>query len=118
MIHRQRLTSSKGEYINISRAECSLNGEEIEAIQELVDAGAFPDVSAFMLVAIREKREACSEGACRAVDERAARQEIEEYFKTKGEAYPSDACLDLGRDYDQVYRATEDLKREGKLEDI
>jgi hypothetical protein len=83
-----------------------------------VDAGAFPNVSAFLLVAVREKLEACSEGACRAVDERAARQEIEEYFKTKDEAYTSDACLDLGLDYDQVCRVIEDLEREGTLGDI
>jgi hypothetical protein len=56
----------------------------MEAIQELIDAGTFPDVSAFLLAVVREKLEACSAGACRAVDERAERHEIKEYFKTKG----------------------------------
>jgi hypothetical protein len=55
----------------------------MEAIQELVDAEELSDVSAFLFVAVREKLEACSKGACKAVDERATRQEIEELKRTK-----------------------------------
>jgi Arc/MetJ-type ribon-helix-helix transcriptional regulator len=72
---------SKDECVNMAMVECSFTSDEREAIQELVDAGAFPDVSAFLLIAVRENLEACSDGARRAVDERVARQEIEEYFK-------------------------------------
>jgi Arc/MetJ-type ribon-helix-helix transcriptional regulator len=102
----------------MARVECFLTGKEMEAIQELIDAGAFPDVSAFLLAAVREKLEACSAGACRTVDERAERHEIKEYFKTKGETYPSDACLDLGLGYDQICRVIEDLNSEVMLGDL
>ena len=45
-----------------------------------------------------------------------AKKDIEEYFKSKGEAYPSDASADLGLDYKLVCRITDDLQREGNLE--
>ncbi len=89
----------------------------MEVIQELIYAGEFSNVSAFLLAVVMEKLETCSAGACRAVDERAERHEIKDYFKTKGEAYPSDACLDLGLGYDQICRAIEDLNSEVMLGD-
>ncbi len=52
----------------------------------------------------------------REVSYEVAKKEVEGYFKSKGEAYPSDASADLGLDYKLVCRITDELRRKGRLE--
>ena len=54
----------------------------------------------------------------REVSYEVAKSDVEEYFKSKGEAYPSGASADLNLDYKLVCKITDELQREGRLEVI
>ena len=52
---------------------------------------------------------------CRDVDYETAKKEILGYYKSQGEAYPDEVAGDLAIDFDLVLKATEELRKEGRL---
>jgi len=52
----------------------------------------------------------------RDLDYEMAKKEVAGYFKRRGEAHASDACLEL--DYELVCKIMDDLKTEGQMEVI
>lgn len=54
----------------------------------------------------------------RNVDYSAAKKEVLEYYRRHKEAFPHEVAEDLVRDYELVWRVTEDLKKEGRLGEI
>ena len=53
---------------------------------------------------------------CRDEDYETAKKRVAGYFKMKGEAYASDASLDLVLDYELVCKIMDDLELEGQME--
>ena len=68
--------------------------------------------------AVREKLAAIKVIEYRDVDYETAKKEVAGYFKRRGEAYASDASLDLELDYELVCKIMDDLKTEGQMEVI
>ncbi len=90
---------------------------EARQIRELIEAGVFLNESDFVRDAIRHKLAEIKVIKCRDVDYETARKEVAGYFKRRGEAYPDEAAEDLELDFDLVMRITEELRRDGTLED-
>lgn len=95
-----------------------LTSNEIDQIDRLVAAGLYLNHSDFMRQAVREKLEAIKVIEYRDVDYETAKKEVSGYFKRWGEAYASEASLDLELDYELVCRIMDDLKKEGQMEVI
>lgn len=93
-----------------------LTRNEIEQINNLVEAGLYLNPSDFVREAVREKLAAIKVIEYRDVDYKTAKKEVAGYFKKKGEAYASDASLDLELDYELVCKIMDDLKKEGQME--
>ena len=55
---------------------------------------------------------------CWDVDYEAAKKEVAGYFQMNGEAYASDASIDLQLGYELVCKIMDDLEKEGKMEPI
>jgi hypothetical protein len=72
--------------------------------------------SDFIREAVREKLAAIKVIEYRDVDYETAKKEVVGYFKMKGDAYASDASLDLELDYELVCRIMDDLEKEGLME--
>jgi Arc/MetJ-type ribon-helix-helix transcriptional regulator len=71
--------------------------------------------SDFVRDAIRHRLSEIKVIKCRDVDYETAKKEILGYYKSRGEAYPDEAALDLELDFDLVMKATEELRKEGRL---
>ena len=95
-----------------------LTSNEIDQINRLVAAGLYLNHSDFMRQAVREKLAAIKVIEYRDVDYETAKKEVAGYFKRRGEAYASDASLDLELDYELVCKIMDDLKTEGQMEVI
>jgi len=93
-----------------------LTRNEIGQINKLVGAGLYLNPSDFIREAVREKLSAIKVIEYRDVDYETAKKEVAGYFKMKGEAYASDASLDLELDYELVCKIMDDLENEGQLE--
>jgi len=72
----------------------------------------------FIRDAVREKLAAIKVIECRDVDYETAKVEVAGYFQMKGEAYASDASMDLQLDYELVCEIMDDLEKDGKMETI
>ena len=88
---------------------------EARQIRELIEAGVYLNESDFVRDAIRHRLSEIKVTKCRDVDYETAKKEILGYYKSRGEAYPDDAALDLELDFDLVMKATEELRTEGRL---
>jgi Arc/MetJ-type ribon-helix-helix transcriptional regulator len=93
-----------------------LTSNEIDQINRLVAAGLYLNQSDFMREAVREKLAAIKVIEYRDIDYETAKKEVASYFKMKGEAYASDASLDMELDYELVCKIMDDLKKEGQME--
>ena len=93
-----------------------LTRNEIGQINKLVEAGLYLNPSDFIREAVREKLAAIKVIEYRDVDYETAKKEVAGYFKMKGEAYASDASLDLELDYELVCKIMDDLEKEGQME--
>jgi Arc/MetJ-type ribon-helix-helix transcriptional regulator len=93
-----------------------LTRNEIEQINELVEAGFYLNLSDFIRDAVREKLRSIKVIEYRDVDYETAKKEVAGYFQMKGEAYASDASTDLQIDYDIICKIMDELENEGKLE--
>jgi Arc/MetJ-type ribon-helix-helix transcriptional regulator len=86
-------------------------------IKELVEAGAFINESDFVRDAIRHRLMEIKVIKCRDIDYDTAKKEVEGYFKRRGEAFPDEAAEDLELDFDLVMRITQEMRKEGSLEE-
>ncbi|HPT19072.1 MAG TPA: ribbon-helix-helix domain-containing protein [Methanothrix sp.] len=86
-------------------------------IRELIDAGAFINESDFVRDAIRHRLAEIKVIKCRDIDYETAKKEVEGYFKHHGEAFPDEAAEDLELDFDLVMKISEELRKEGTLEE-
>jgi Arc/MetJ-type ribon-helix-helix transcriptional regulator len=86
-------------------------------IRELIDAGAYINESDFVRDAIRHRLTEIKVVRCREIDYDTARKEVASYFKRRGEAFPDEAAEDLELDFDIVMKITEDLRKDGTLEE-
>ncbi len=93
-------------------------GGEFEQIQGLIEVGAYLNTSDFVREAVRDKLASIKVVKYRDLDYEAAKKEVLGYFKSRSEAYPSDASADLELDYELVCQITDELQREGRLEVI
>ncbi|MCX6674285.1 MAG: ribbon-helix-helix domain-containing protein [Methanothrix sp.] len=92
-----------------------LTRNEIGQINKLVEAGFYLNSSDFIREAVREKLSAIKVIEYLYVDYETAKKEVAGYFKMKGEAYASDASLDLELDYELVCKIMDDLEKEGQM---
>jgi len=88
---------------------------EARQIRELIEAGLYLNESDFVRDAIRHRLSEIKVIKCREVDYETAKKEVLGYYKSRKEAYPDEAAEDLELDFDLVMRATEELRREGRL---
>jgi Arc/MetJ-type ribon-helix-helix transcriptional regulator len=93
-----------------------LTRNEIGQINRLVEAGLYLNPSDFIREAVREKLATIKVIEYRDVDYETAKKEVAGYFQMKGEAYASDASMDLQLDYELVCKIMEDLEKEGRME--
>jgi hypothetical protein len=54
---------------------------------------------------------------CRDIDYEIAKKEILGYYRSQGDAYPDEVAGDLAIEFDLVMKATEELRKEGRLEE-
>ncbi len=94
-----------------------IGAAEARQIRELIEAGVFLNESDFVRDAIRHRLAEIKVIKCRDVDYETARKEVAGYFKRRGEAYPDEAAEDLELDFDLVMKITEELRRDGTLEE-
>jgi Arc/MetJ-type ribon-helix-helix transcriptional regulator len=95
-----------------------LTRNEIDQINRLVEAGLYLNPSDFIRDAVREKLATIKVIEYRDVDYETAKKEVAGYFQMKGEAYASDASMDLQLDYELVCKIMDDLENEGKMETV
>jgi Arc/MetJ-type ribon-helix-helix transcriptional regulator len=95
-----------------------LTALEYEKIQNMVEAGVYLSVSDFMRDAIREKLEGIDIIKLRDVDYKTAKKEVLGYYKKFREAFPDEAAEDLRIDAETVFKITNELIKEKKLEAI
>ena len=88
---------------------------EAAQIRELIEAGVYLNESDFVRDAIRHRLSEIKVIKCRDIDYETAKREVLGYYKSRGEAYPDDASEDLELDFDVVMKATEELRKEGRL---
>ena len=86
-------------------------------IRELIETGAFINESDFVRDAIRHRLTEIKVIKCRDIDYDTAKKEAAGYFKNLGEAFPDEAAGDLELDFDLVMRITEELRKDGTLEE-
>jgi len=90
---------------------------EARQIRELIEAGMYLNESDFVRDAIRHRLSEIKVIKCRDVDYETAKKEILGYYKSRGEAYPDEVAGDLELDFDIVMKATDELRKEGRLEE-
>jgi len=90
---------------------------EARQIRELIEAGVYLNESDFVRDAIRHRLSEIRVIKCRDVDYETAKKEILGYYKSRGEAYPDEVAGDLELDFDIVMKATDELRKEGRLEE-
>ena len=95
-----------------------LTPEEISRIQGLIEAGMYISVSDFVREAITDKLRDTKVIKVRDVNYDEATREVLDYYRTYKEAYPHEVADALELDYDLVWKITEELKRDRKLEVI
>jgi Arc/MetJ-type ribon-helix-helix transcriptional regulator len=88
---------------------------EAKQIRELIEAGVYLNESDFVRDAIRHRLSEIKVIRCRDVDYETAKKEILGYYKSRTEAFPDEAAEDLELDFDLVMKATEELRRAGRL---
>ena len=98
--------------------EAKLTPNEIGQINKLVEAGLYLNPSDFIHDAVREKLAAIKVIPYLDLDYGTAKKEVAGYFQMKGEAYASDASIDLELDYELVCKIMDDLEKEGKMEPV
>ncbi len=106
----------------ITAVGTELTMEEYNEIQELINAGMYISISDFLRDAVRDKLYSNSNAAkvieIRNVDYSEAKKEILDYYRRYKEAFPHEVAEALELDYELVWRITDDLKKEGRLEEI
>lgn len=99
-----------------------LTMEEYNKVQELINAGMYISISDFLRDAVRDKLYSNSNAVkvieIRNVDYSEAKKEILDYYRRYKEAFPHEVAEALELDYELVWRITDDLKKEGRLEEI
>ena len=90
--------------------------QEYDAIRQLVDAGAYVNVSDFVREAVRDKLQNVEIITLRDVTPEQARKEILRYIDGHGRCYPSDIAYDLRLDYRFVTQVVEQLIEEREVE--
>ena len=93
-----------------------LTPEEISRIQGLIEAGMYISVSDFVREVIRDKLRDIKVIKVRDVNYDEATREVLDYYRTYKEAYPHEVADALELDYDLVWKITEELKRDRRLE--
>lgn len=95
-----------------------LTSREYKEIKGLIESGMYLSVSDFIRESIRDKLRAIKVIKLRNLDYEEAKKEILGYYRSYKEAYPHEVAEGLELDYDLVWKITEDLKKEGRLEAI
>ena len=90
--------------------------QEYDAIRQLVDAGAYVNVSDFVREAVRDKLHNVEIITLRDVTPEEARKEVLEYIDRHDRFYPSDIAHDLRLDYRFVTQIVERLIEEKEVE--
>ena len=88
---------------------------EAAQIRKLIEAGMYLNESDFVRDAIRHRLSEIKVIKCRDIDFETAKREVLGYYKSRGEAYPDEAAADLELDFDLVMKATNELRKEGRL---
>ncbi len=88
---------------------------EAAQIRDLIEAGIYLNESDFVRDAIRHRLSEIKVIRCRDIDFETAKKEVLGYYKSQGEAYPDEAAADLELDFDLVMKATNELRKEGRL---
>ncbi len=88
---------------------------EAAQIRELIEAGIYLNESDFVRDAIRHRLSEIKVIKCRDIDFETAKKEVLGYYKSQGEAYPDEVAADLELDFDLVMKATNELRKEGRL---
>jgi Arc/MetJ-type ribon-helix-helix transcriptional regulator len=88
---------------------------EAAQIRELIEAGIYLNESDFVRDAIRHRLSEIKVIKCRDIDFETAKKEVLGYYKSQGEAYPDEVAADLELDFDLVIKATNELRKEGRL---
>ncbi|MDM7934134.1 MAG: ribbon-helix-helix domain-containing protein [Methanothrix sp.] len=84
---------------------------EARQIREMIEAGVYINESDFVRDAIRHRLSEIKVVKCRDADYEVAKKEILGYYKSRGEAYPDEAAVDLELDFELVMKATEELQK-------
>ncbi len=89
---------------------------EIREIQGLIEANMYISISDFAREAVRDKLRAIKVVKMRDVGYEEAKNEVLGYYRSYKEAYPHEVAEDLELDYDLVWKITEELKEEKRIE--
>ena len=96
--------------------ETKLTQREISEIHDLIEMGIYISISDFVREAIRDKLRAIKVIKVRDINYKEAKNEVLSYYRTYKEAYPHEVADELELDYDLVWKITEELKEEKRLE--
>ncbi|MHC1600397.1 MAG: hypothetical protein ACXQS5_06235 [Candidatus Methanospirareceae archaeon] len=89
---------------------------EIQEIQGLVEANMYISISDFVREAVRDKLRVIKVVKVRDIGYEEAKNEVLGYYRSYKEAYPHEVAEDLELDYDLVWKITEELKEEKRIE--
>ena len=103
-------------HANARAVGAKLTQVECLEIEKLVNAGVYLNVSDFIRSAVREKLESIRVVRVRDVKYEDAKKEVLGYLKSYHESYPHQIAEDLELDYDLVWKISEELKKEGRVE--
>ncbi len=92
-----------------------LTHNEIEVINNLIEAGVYLSVSDFLREAVREKLKAIKVIKVRNVNYDTAKKEVLGYYQAYSEAYDYQVADDLELDYELVCQIVDELQEEGRL---
>ena len=117
MVAASTRTKSVGD-IETKAVGTKLTLRELREIQGLIEAGMYISISDFVREAIRDKLRAVKVIKVREITYEVAKKEVLGYYRSYKEAYPHEVAEDLELDYDLVWKITEELKEEKRLEVI
>lgn len=92
-----------------------LSPQEVEKIEQLVEAGYCLNVSDFVRMAVREKLQGIVIAEARKPSAKQAEREILAYLDEHGQAFAFDIATELGLDIDLVFSVIKRLQRRGEV---
>ncbi|MCL2115500.1 MAG: ribbon-helix-helix domain-containing protein [Methanobrevibacter sp.] len=95
-----------------------LTPNEVQEIDNLVNAGLYLNSSDFLREAVRERLKAIKIIKLRDIDYDTAKKEILGYYKKYNKAFMSDVADDLELDIELVVNITDELIKEGRIKEV